>query len=82
MNKGIEIALGRRVVNSLNRSELAASTPYTLHPTPSQLCEHYIQILNSGDLLAAHDVTERMMAALQMKGDGVELLYGNMVKYD
>lgn len=42
----------------------------------------YIQILNSGDLLAAPDVTERMMAALQMKGDGVELLYGNMVKYD
>ena len=104
MNKGIEIALGRRVVNSLNRSELAedknkgremginslnrselvedknkgremdinsfnrselaASTPYTVHPTPSQLCEHYIQILNSGDLLAAPDVTERMMNAL------------------
>ena len=84
MNKGIEIALGRRVVNSLNRSELVedknkgremginsfnrselvASTPYTLHPTPSQLCEHYIQILNSGDLLAAPDVTVRMMAAL------------------
>ena len=82
MNKGIEIALGRRVVNSLNRSELVASTPYTLHPTPSQSCEHYIQILNSGDLLAANDVTARMMAALQMKGDGVELLYGNMVKYD
>ena len=82
MNKGIEIALGRRVVNSLNRSELVASTPYTLHPTPSQPCEHYVQILNSGDLLAAPDVTERMMAALQMKGDGVELLYGNMVKYD
>ena len=84
MNKGIEIALGRRVVNSLNRSELledknkgcemdinafnrselAASTPYTLHSTPSQPCEHYVQILNSGDLLAAPDVTERMMAAL------------------
>ena len=42
----------------------------------------YVQILNSGDLLAALDVTERMMAALQMKGNGVELLYGNMVKYD
>ena len=64
MNKGIEIALGKRVINALNRSELVASTPYTLHPTPSQLCEHYIQILNSGDLLAAPDVTERMMNAL------------------
>ena len=42
----------------------------------------YCQFLNSGDILAAPDVTERMMAALQMKGDGVELLYGNMVKYD
>lgn len=42
----------------------------------------YVQILNSGDLLAAPDVTERMMAALQMKGDGVELLYGNMIKKD
>ena len=122
MNKGIEIALGRRVVNSLNRSELVedknkgcemdinafnrsersedknkeneialgkrvvnddhTSTPYTLHPTPSQPCEHYIQILNSGDLLAAPDVTARMMNALQVKGEEVELLYGNMVKYD
>lgn len=42
----------------------------------------YVQILNSGDLLAAPDVTSRMMNALQMKRDGVELLYGNMVKYD
>lgn len=42
----------------------------------------YIQILNSGDILAAPDVTARMMAVLQMKGEGVELLYGNMVKYD
>ena len=109
MNKGIEIALGKRVVNafnrselvedknkgremdinSINRSELAASTPYTLHPTPSQLCEHYIQILNSGDLLAAPDVTERMMAALnELMNEGVNelrevpILYGNMIKKD
>lgn len=113
MNKGIEIALGKRVVNafnrselaedknkgcemginSLNRSELAASTPYTLHPTPSQPCEHYIQILNSGDLLAAPDVTERMMAALHQtsniqhstleNGFFPAIFYGNMLKsYD
>ena len=90
MNKGIEIALGRRVVNSLNRSELVASTPYTLHPTPSQPCEHYVQILNSGDLLAAPDVTERMMAALnELMNEGVNelrevpIFYGNMLKsYD
>ena len=39
----------------------------------------YIQILNSGDILAAPDVTERMAAALP---DGAGILYGNMVKYD
>ena len=50
----------------------------------------YIQILNSGDLLAASDVTERMMAALYTihhtpyteKGFPA-ILYGNMLKsYD
>ena len=88
MNKGIEIALGKRIVNSFNRSELVASTPYTLHPTPSQPCEHYIQILNSGDLLAAPDVTERMMAALHQTSNiqhqtSISILYGNMLKsYD
>ena len=74
MNKGIEIALGKRVVNAFNRSERSEDKNKEL--------PDYIQILNSGDLLAAPDVTECIMAALQMKGDGVELLYGNMVKYD
>lgn len=41
---------------------------------------NYIQILNSGDVLAAQNVTERMVAALP---DGVSILYGNMLKsYD
>lgn len=40
----------------------------------------YIQILNSGDVLASADVTERMVAALP---EGVSILYGNMLKsYD
>ena len=85
MNKGIESALGKRVVNYDH-----TSTPYTLHPTPSQSCEHYIQILNSGDLLAAPDVTARMMAALnELMNEGVNelrevpIFYGNMLKsYD
>ena len=89
MNKGIEIALGKRVVNDDH-----TSTPYTLHPTPSQPCEHYIQILNSGDLLAAPDVTEKMVAALNaalINGDAspscfqnrIPIFYGNMLKsYD
>ena len=39
----------------------------------------YIQILNSGDCLAAPDVTERMLKVLKEK-DGPSILYGNMVK--
>ena len=52
----------------------------------------YIQILNSGDILAAPDVTERMVSALaqakseELRGTskeiGIPILYGNMVKYD
>lgn len=52
----------------------------------------YIQILNSGDVLAAPDVTERMVSALNDEmsrlrlnephtlNDGVSILYGNMMK--
>ena len=101
-NKGIEIAIGKRVVNALNRSELVEDnhtsniihntsenhTPYTIHHTPSLCDDHYIQILNSGDLLAAPDVTERMMAALSslntkhstLNKNAVGILYGNMIK--
>ena len=39
----------------------------------------YIQILNSGDCLAAKDVTERMLDALEMAGNP-SILYGNMIK--
>lgn len=91
MNKGIEIALGKRVVDTFNRSERSEDKNKEL--------PDYIQILNSGDLLAAPDVTERMMAALKAQNDGrsrtdvlneplslndgVAVLYGNMLKsYD
>ena len=60
MNKGIEVALGKRVVSDDHTSSpnsLIASSPHRL--------SDYIQILNSGDILAADDVTERMMAALE-----------------
>ena len=44
----------------------------------------YIQILNSGDLLAAPDVTERMIKELESERlrelGGVDILYGNMMK--
>lgn len=58
MNKGIEIALGKRVVNDDHTSSPLASRL-------SPLASDYIQILNSGDILAADDVTERMVAALE-----------------
>ena len=98
MNKGIEIALGKRIVNSFNRSELVEDKNKGCEMginafNRSERSEdkncgirkaigEYVQILNSGDLLAAPDVTARMMNALQVKGEEVELLYGNMVKYD
>ena len=49
----------------------------------------YIQILNSGDVLASPDVTAKMIAALNDEmsrdkslNDGVPILYGNMIKKD
>ena len=70
MNKGLEIALGRRIVNEDHTSCLIASSPHRL------IASDYIQILNSGDILAASDVTERMMAALEahkVKGERLEV---------
>lgn len=87
MNKGIEIALGRRVVNADHTSSLNSLNVISLSES---LCD-YIQILNSGDILAAPDVTERMMAALDSLNAkrstpndkiDVPILYGNMIKKD
>lgn len=41
----------------------------------------YVQILNSGDIFAAPDVVERMVAEIE-KIEYPELLYGNMIKMD
>lgn len=74
MNKGLEIALGRRIVNSFNRSEQSEDK--------NKVLPDYIQILNSGDILAAADVTERMVNELE-KNEYPSILYGNMLKsYD
>ena len=68
MNKGIEIALGRRVVREDHTSAPLASSPHRL------IASDYIQILNSGDMLASADVTEQMMAALlEVKGYRLEV---------
>lgn len=74
MNKGIEIALGRRVVNSFNRSERSEDK--------NKVVPDYVQILNSGDVLAAPDVTEQMVREVE-KEEYPAILYGNMLKsYD
>lgn len=41
----------------------------------------YVQILNSGDVFAAADVVERIIAEIE-KAEYPELLYGNMIKKD
>lgn len=107
MNKGIQIAMGIRVVDSFNRSELIkdsnlSSLNSNLSSLNSNLSslnsplpqDHYIQILNSGDMLASADVCARMLTHLHQLnqnslpyegrvGDGsVDILYGNMIKQD
>ena len=70
MNKGLEIALGRRIVREDHTSLSIANSQSPIAQTD------YIQILNSGDMLAAPDVTERMMAALEahkVKGERLEV---------
>ncbi len=77
MNKGIEIALGKRVVSENHTSELY-SNDFQHSTFDIQQKSDYIQILNSGDILAAHDVTERMVAALaaqcaEIKGESLKI---------
>lgn len=89
-NKGIEIALGKRVIDTFNRSELVGEnhTSNIIHNILDESRSDYIQILNSGDLLAAPDVTERMMNALNSFPSGRDgvgfpaIFYGNMIKKD
>ena len=87
MNKGIEIALGHRVVN-LDHTSAPNSLNAKRSTLNESLCD-YIQILNSGDLLAAPNVTERMMNALYTlhhtpytENASPAILYGNMIKKD
>lgn len=90
MNKGIEIALGKRVVNA-DHTTSSNSLNDNRSTLNESLCD-YIQILNSGDILASPDVTERMMNALHSINSlnvnslndkiGAPILYGNMIKKD
>lgn len=71
MNKGIEIALGRRIVDSFNRSEQREDK--------NKVLPDYIQILNSGDILSTSDVTEQMVREVERE-EYPAILYGNMMK--
>ena len=83
MNKGIEIALGRRIVNSFNRSEqredkhCKADQSEGIGDKNKELSD-YIQILNSADTLISDTIIECMMAQLK-ENDFPDLLYGNSV---
>lgn len=68
MNKGIEIAEGRRVVNSFNRSELVEDKNGEANRQAGAAAENketedsYVLMLNSGDFLIAQDVLESVFS--------------------
>lgn len=68
MNKGIEIAEGRRVVNSFNSSELVEDKNKDFE-------DGYVLMLNSGDYFVDEHVIERMMPEL----DGTDIVQGNVI---
>ena len=57
MNKGIEIALGKRIVNSFNRSELVEDKNKGIHFVNGT----YVLFLNSGDTLAETTTLQQMV---------------------
>lgn len=71
MNKGIEIAEGKRVVNSFNRSERSECENKVTE-------EGYVLMLNSGDYLVDEHVIERIIPEL----DGTDIVQGNIIKVE
>lgn len=69
MNKGIEIAEGRRVVNPFNRSERSECENKVIK-------DGYVLMLNSGDYFVDEHVIERIMGEL----DGTDIVQGNIIK--
>ena len=69
MNKGIEIASGKRVVDTFNRSELVEDKNKGYE-------ESYVLMLNSGDYFVDEHVIERMMSEL----DGTDIVQGNNIE--
>lgn len=82
MNKGIEVALGLRQVDAQHHSYCVEDNVASIGVQKRDEYHHYIQILNSGDLLAADKVITRMYNALRREDSEPypEILYGNMLK--
>ena len=71
MNKGIEIAEGKRVVNSFNHSDLIEDKNKR-----KAIEDGYVLMLNSGDYLVDEHVVERIVLEL----DGTDIVQGNIIK--
>lgn len=71
MNKGIEIALGRRVVNAFNRSELVEDKNKGFQMANGE----YLLFLNSGDYLVDADTLKNVFA----DADDVDIIYGDRI---
>lgn len=71
MNKGIEIALGKRIVNSFNRSELVEDKNKGIKMASGE----YLLFLNSGDYL----VDELTLEKVFEEANGVDIIYGDRI---
>ena len=71
MNKGIEIALGRRIVNSLNRSELVEDKNKGIKMAKGE----YLLFLNSGDYLVDADTLKNVFE----DANDVDIIYGDRI---
>ena len=71
MNKGIEIALGRRIVNAFNRSELVEDKNKGIKMTNGE----YLLFLNSGDYL----VDELTLEKVFEDANDVDIIYGDRI---
>lgn len=83
MNKGIEIALGKRKINEFNRSELVEDKNKGIEMATGDYC----LFLNSGDVLARPDVLSRILpilndnpSTINNKHIACDIYYGDVVK--
>lgn len=71
MNKGIEIALGKRIVNSFNHTELLGEKNKEIETTNAE----YLLFLNSGDYLVDADTLKNVFE----DANDVDIIYGDRI---